>query len=209
VFGDEEDFSLYLKLFRIACHRFFLRIWAYCLMTNHVHFVAVPEKPNSIAKVFHWCNGIYDKCFNAKYGLTGNAWESRPHSSVLDEGYTFNAIRYVERNPVRARMVPNASDYQWSSARVHCGIGDDPLVDLSWPGLKEIGDWAAWVDIPNNQVDDCTLRKNTFTGRPCGDQSFVRSIEMLTGRVLSPRKRGPKPKAKEGRSLFSDTTGAE
>ena len=204
VFRDEEDFSLYLRLFRIACHRFLLRIWAYCLMTNHVHFVAVPEKPDSIAKVFHWCNGIYDKRFNEKYGLTGNTWEYRPHSSVLDEGYTFNAIRYVERNPVRAHMVANASDYPWSSARVHCGIATDALVDLSWPGLKEIADWAAWLEIPNNQHDEGVLRKKTFTGRPCGDQGFVRSIEGLTGRVLSPKKPGPKPNDKGGRSLFSD-----
>lgn len=158
VFLDAEDFSRYLELFRSACQMFLLRVWAYCLMTNHVHFVAIPQQVDSISKVFHWCNGIYGKYFNERYGLTGNLWEYRPHSSVLDEGHTFNAIRYVERNPVRAGMVASASDYPWSSARAHRGLGDDSLLDFSWPGAQAIPDWAAWLEIPNIRGFDDELR---------------------------------------------------
>src|SRR5262245_13690826 len=87
VFWEDSDRLYYLDLFRVACRTFLLRVWAYCLMTNHVHFVAIPEHVDSIYKVFHWSHGNYDKYFNRKYGLSGNLWESRPYSAVLDESH--------------------------------------------------------------------------------------------------------------------------
>ena len=189
VFWDDSDRWLYLQLLRVACRDFLLRVWAYCLMTNHIHLVAVPEQEDSIAKVFHWVNGAYDQRFNRRYGLSGNLWESRPHSAVLDEHHAFAAVRYVEMNPVRAGMVATASDYKWSSARVHCGLARDPLVDLSWPEPDRIPDWGAWLREPGEDEVD-RLRRSTATGRPCGDDSFIRSIEDLTKRSLTPKKRG-------------------
>src|SRR5262245_11366809 len=95
VFWDDEDRLRYLDLFRSACKEFLLRIWAFCLMSNHVHYVAVPERPDSIARVFHSSHGKYDKYFNEKYGLTGNLWERRPFSAVLDDRHAYSAVRYV------------------------------------------------------------------------------------------------------------------
>jgi putative transposase len=194
VFWDDADRLRYLNLLRFACTRFLLRIWAYCLMTNHVHFVGVPGRLDSIAKVFHWTHGRYDEYFNQKYDLSGNLWEDRPHSAVLDEDHAFNAVRYVERNPVRAGMVSNAWEYEWSSARARCGLGDDPLIDFSWPPEGSIPNWKTWVDIVGNRQVEDQIRKRTYSGRPCGDDSFVRTIESLTGRRLLPRKPGRKPK---------------
>src|SRR4030095_1359635 len=190
VFWDDADRLRYLELFRVACIKFCLRIWAYCLMTNHVHFVAVPRELNSIAKVFHWTHGRYDEYFNPKYDLTGNLWEDRLHSAVLDEGHVFNAVRYVERNPVRAGLILNAWEYEWSSARVHCGLDDDSLVDLSWPPVGQIPNWEAWLKIEGNSQMEDRIRKSTSSGRPCGDDSFVRTVECLTDRRLSRRKPG-------------------
>jgi putative transposase len=200
VFWDDADRRYYLDLFRSACKEFLLRIWAFCLMSNHVHYVAVPEQLDSIAKVFHSCHGTYDKYFNKKYGLTGNLWERRPHSTVMDDCHTFSAVRYVEMNPVRARMISAPVDYKWSSARIRCGLAYDTLLDLSWPPPGTIADWQAWLmeDEPEDIAN--LIRLHTTRGRPCGDDSFIKSIEDLTGRHFSPKKRGRKPGKKDPQS---------
>jgi putative transposase len=203
VFWDDADRLNYLQLFRSACQRYLLRIWAYCLMTNHVHFVAIPERLDSIGRVFHWCHGAYAKYFNQKYGLTGNLWELRPHSAVLDESHAMAAVRYVERNPVRAGMVAEASDYKWSSARVRCGLAYDSLLDQTWPPSGLIPDWAEWLAGEDDEAREKSIRRNTSVGRPCGDQSFIESIEQRTHRTLRAKRRGRKPEPRiEGSRLL-------
>lgn len=206
VFWDDADRLHYLELFRTACRMFLLRIWAYCLMANHVHFVAVPERLDSIGKVFHWSHGGYDKYFNAKYGLTGNLWENRPYSAVLDERHAMTAVRYVERNPVRAGMVVRASDYRWSSARVHCGLAYDSLLDPTWPPSGLIPNWAEWLAGDDDRTQEEHIRKSTSTGWPCGDESFIENIEQRTRRNFR-RKRPGRPRATRVESpmlLWSD-----
>src|SRR5262245_47762150 len=129
IFRDVADRLDYLSLFAQSCRDFRLRIVAYCLMTNHVHYIAVPECLDSIHRVFHRVNGTHAKRFNGKYGYIGHLWQERPFSCVLDEFHAWNAIRYVERNPVRARMVATASAYRWSSAAAHCHGSPDSLLD--------------------------------------------------------------------------------
>jgi putative transposase len=190
VFWDDADRLYYLELLRMACRTFLLRVWAYCLMTNHVHLVAVPERLDSIGKVFHWAHGKYDSYFNEKYALTGNLWERRPHSAVLDDRHAMASVRYVERNPVRAGMVPRASDYRWSSARVRCGLAYDSLLDPSWPPAGLIADWQTWLAGDDDTTQEDQIRRSTSTGRPCGDESFIADIESRTRRCLRPKPPG-------------------
>jgi len=119
VFLDETDCEVYLELLRDGSRRHHVRIAAYCLMTNHVHIVAIPEHPDSLSRLFHFAHGVYATRFNIKHGLTGHLWQARPFSSCLDDFHLWAAIRYVERNPVRAHMVDRAEDYRWSSAPAH------------------------------------------------------------------------------------------
>jgi putative transposase len=193
VFRDEDDRLLYLKLFAQSAHAYQLAVRSYSLMSNHVHFVATPGRHDSIHRVFHWCHTAYVDYFNEKYSLAGHLWEQRPFSCVLSEGHLQNALRYVELNAVRARMVSCATDYRWSSARAHCLGSADPL--LTGDDRLAIPGWAAWLDgeAYDPKVDDF-IRACTFSGRPCGDEAFVRDLERLMGRRLLPAKRGPKPK---------------
>ena len=195
VFLDEADRQMYLGLFLEDSRRFLLHILAYCLMTNHVHFVAVPERKDSIWKTFHRCHSAYAMAFNKKYGFSGHLWQSRPFSCVLDEAHQWAAVRYVELNSVRAGMVLLAEDFRWSSARAHCGIHDDPLVDPDWPPSGSIVDWKAWLrdrsEIPHI---DRLIRQNTTTGRPCGNEEFVKLVGSTLKRELGKKKPGPKVK---------------
>jgi REP-associated tyrosine transposase len=194
VFCDESDRHTYIKLLRESCSRFHLRIAAYCLMTNHVHFVAIPERQDSLSRTFHRCHGHYATRFNLKYGTTGHLWQARPFSSALDEEHFWAAIRYVERNPVRARMVDRAEDYPWSSAAAHCDQCEDWLLDSAWTCIPTIVDWAGWLTEDNEENLNSRIRGHTLTGRPCGGDAFVQDAERLLRRRLAPKKPGPKPK---------------
>jgi putative transposase len=120
----------------------------------------------------------------------------------LDEAYLWTAIGYVERNPLRARMVRKAENYRWSSAGAHCGLRQDDVLTTksSWrKQFEAIGDWSAWLaqgDAPQ-QLE--VLRRNAEKGLPCGSQKFIRKLEKLTGRALQYRARGrPRKDAEKG-----------
>jgi putative transposase len=155
-------------------------------MPNHVHLVAVPVEPNSFAKAFRRANSVYAKWFNKKHGLSGYLWQDRFFSCPMDEGHFWAAMRYVEQNPVRARLVTAAQDYHWSSAKYHCFGEPDPLIDTTWNPSDIIPDWKSWLMIADD-VYDQAIRTNTRKGLPCGDEWFLSLIEKHLGRSLRPR----------------------
>jgi putative transposase len=192
VFRDVRDRLSYIDFFGESCAMYGLTIHAYSLMPNHVHYVAVPECPDSVAKTFHRAHGMYSNWFNEKHELVGHLWQERPFSCVMSEAHCSNAMRYIENNPVRAGLVSLASEYRWSSARAHCYGEPDPLLNSAETGA--IPGWADWLGGGNDPQIEGLIRECTFSGRPCGDETFVLELEELTGRKLHPVKRGPKPK---------------
>ena len=102
VFFSDEDHLAYIEFLRKACLKYDVQIWAYCLMTNHTHFIAVPKKTDSLAKCFSDAHVRYTRMTNKRENWKGHLWQVRFGSSVLDEEYLLAAARYVEKNPVRA-----------------------------------------------------------------------------------------------------------
>src|SRR5436190_3817011 len=98
IFHEDSDYLVYIRNLKNACVEFFVKIWAYALMTNHVHLIAVPESETSISRALQKAHTTYAEYFNGKYGFVGHVWQSRPDMSVMDDIYARNAIRYVERN---------------------------------------------------------------------------------------------------------------
>ena len=111
VFADDSDRLVYLRLMQQARHNSATSIWAYALMDNHVHIIAVPQREDSLAKMIKEAHEAYTKYFNTKYGLVGHAWQNRFKSFFMEWNYCLNAVRYVERNPVRAGIVSKAEHY--------------------------------------------------------------------------------------------------
>jgi putative transposase len=140
VFEEKDDYVQYLKWLTEYCKRYFLKIWAYCLLSNHVHFIAVPLENNSLAKTFNTLHMRYAQYFNKKKEAKGHLWQGRFYSCILDERRLYAAIRYVENNPVRAKIVERPDEYQWSSARSHIYKEDNPV-------LWEIGGKVLNLDI--------------------------------------------------------------
>jgi putative transposase len=149
-----------------------------------------PKGREEHLEALHEAHTAYAKYYNAKYGFTGHVWESRPYISAMDESHMWNAIRYVERNPVRAGIVARAEEYLWSSAAAHCGLRDDILLSAEFPPEGVISDWSEWLRIDHSEEERRAIRNHLKTGLPlCSPQSLP-ELEAITGQNLHPQKRG-------------------
>jgi putative transposase len=192
VFRTNDDRRAYLRLLDRFAKQFGMSIWAYCLMSNHIHMIAVGKQLNSISMALGNTHRSCSRSRNQETGVTGHLWANRFFSTPLDESHLWAAVRYVELNPVRARLVGEAADYPWSSAQAHAGLQKIPILDPERPFPGPIGDWATWLRAGLEEQTADRLRLNTSTGRPTGSDYFVRELEVQLGRRLRPRKRGPK-----------------
>lgn len=193
-FFCNEDYQAYIEIMAKWCSRCKVDIWAYCLMPNHVHMIAVPRNGDSLWRAVGETHRRYTLRINFRRGWRGHLWQGRFASYPMDENYTLAAARYMELNPVRAGLAERPEAYRWSSALAHLSGKDDALVKVG--GLLDIaGDWR---DFLSNVVPDQELRqirRHERTGRPLGNADFIATLEKTLDRVLRRRKPGPKRKA--------------
>ena len=191
VFFEEADRQRYVSLWLEQCRDLGLEVWAWCLMTNHVHLVVVPSASEVLGRAMRRLNTRYTSAVNRRTGLCGHLWQGRFYSTPLEAAHVVTAIRYVERNPVRAGLVTEAWEYPWSSAAGHCGLRRDPLLSGERPLVAEVGDWRSFL-MDEDDSAMAFLRERTRTGRPCGSADYVGELEKRLGRQLVSGKRGPK-----------------
>jgi len=193
VFFADDDRRAYLAWLKDYAEKFEVEILAYCLMTNHVHLIAAPATEDGLQRVLKPLHMRYAQRINRRRGWTGHLWQGRFFSSALDRDYLWAALRYVERNPVRARIARKAQSYRWSSAAAHCGLRQDPVLSAkpAWRRKFEaIGDWSAWLAEGDDPQRLEVLRRNVDKGLPCGSETFIRTLEKQTGRALRYRPPG-------------------
>ena len=190
-----EDYLLYLALMAHSCDRYGVAIWAYCLMPNHAHLIAVPSTEEGLRRAIGEAHRRYTLEVNQREGWSGYLWQGRFFSFVMDEPHTIAAARYVELNPVRAGLATRADEYVWSSARAHLSGRDDALVSVA-PLLSRVDDWRALLneDADPSMVD--LFQRHETNGRPLGSEDFIAGLERLLGRILRPRQPGPQPKGR-------------
>ena len=190
VFEEDADFRRYLSWLRECSDRYSIEIWAYCLMRNHVHFVCIPKTDGALAHAFNTLHMKYAQYFHGKKGVTGHLWRGRFLSCMLDDQSVFEEVRFIENNPVRARLVERAEDYPWSSARHHVLGESDPVIMNGSFLNGEIKDWRAYLA----ERGDTPILTRTWhslkTGRPAGDEGFVHALEKILGRRLIALPRG-------------------
>jgi putative transposase len=195
VFFSSGDRQEYLSLLSQSAVKHALKFLAWCLTSNHAHFVVVPRQRRSLAGTFGEAHRRYTQMVNFREGWRGYLWQERFHSYPLDKRHLLAAVRYVEMNPVRAGLVERAEDWEWSSARYHLGIRTtDRLVrEQGLYGL--VDDWGRYLSEANedgNTKIDLHLR----SGRPLGSDEFTERLERLVGKNLR-RKTGGWPKGKK------------
>lgn len=193
VFTTDALRRAYLQLLseHAAANR--LRLLAYCLMTNHVHIVAVPEADSSMANTFRHAHGRFSQYWNTDRNRTGHLWQNRYYSCPVEELAVCRVMAYVENNPLRAGMVERAEDFEWSSAGAHLGrIGAGTMLDMEWWQRRWTAeDWRG-VLLERSALEGelRAIRQATYTGRPLGSKQFIAGLERKLGRVLEGRTGG-------------------
>ena len=200
VFFVDGDREAYLRVLREQCGKHGVRVLAYCLMTNHIHLVLTPAREDSLNPAVGRTHFIYTQHVNRLHGRSGHLWQGRFHSAPMDEAHALAAVRYVERNPVRAKMTRAPWTYRWSSAAAHTGAPDATrILDLqAWNQLADGITWKEFLTKPEDQEMTAALRLNTRIGRPLATDSFLSKLEHKLNRRLRPlpvgRPNKPQPK---------------
>lgn len=180
VFFCPGDRLAYLSLVSETVVDAGVRVLAWCLMENHVHFVVVPEAADSLAVLLRRVHGRYAHMVNVRKGRTGQLWQNRFQSCPVSEERLGTAVAYVELNPVRAGLVAGAEDYRWSSAAAHLGLEQDKLGLLDRDFWLRQGGAESWREVLSKGADPLAwrlLRRCTFAGRPFGGEEFVAEFE--------------------------------
>jgi putative transposase len=192
VFFSTADYKAYLRLMAAWCGQQGVEVWAYCLMTNHVHLIAVTGSEQGLARAIGEAHRRYTVRVNQRENWRGYLWQGRFSSYPLDEQHLLAAVRYVERNPVRVGLAERPWQYPWSSAAAHVRNRDDILVRVK-PMSDRVADWREYLSTEPDSTDMEVLQRHLRTGRPLGSPEFVESLEAKLARSLIPHKRGPKP----------------
>jgi putative transposase len=213
VFLGPDDCRSYLDLLGRHASRYGARILGYCLMTNHVHLIAVPQTEGSLARALGRTHSEYALELNREEGRSGHLWQNRFFSCPMDDSHVLSALRYVELNPVRANLAAAPWDWPWSSARAHVTGAIDAVLDGHW--MEEFAPWnfGEWKEILSASIaagESVAVRRATRTGEPLGSREFILGLERRMGKRLRvgdrgrPRKK-PQPAEKEAvqDSLFA------
>ncbi len=188
-FFCDDDYAAYIELMAHWCHERGVRVWAYCLMPNHVHLIVVPSSEEALARAIGEAHRRYTRRINFREKWRGYLWQGRFASFVMDEAYLLAAVRYVELNPVRASLVLDAADWRWSSATAHLSGRDDALVQVA-PLMAMVPDWRGFLNSAMPEEELRNLREHARTGYPLGHTTFVERLERTVGRSLRPGKPG-------------------
>lgn len=187
VFNDDADREKYLTLVKKYSQLYKTDILSYCLMSNHVHFIAIPYKEDSLAKTFNFAHMQYSQYFNKKTSSCGHLWQGRFFSCVLDEPHLIMASQYIERNPVRAKIVKKAWEWKWSSAAYNAGKKQKDII-LKDGLAAYIGEtkkiWKERFDEEENQRIISNIKVQTAKGLPLAGDEFIDKLEKKLNRKL-------------------------
>jgi putative transposase len=188
VFFVKDDRRVYLELLKEQCDKYNLKIKAYCLMTNHIHLVGIPHKEDSLAKAIGRTHFRYTQYINRMHKRSGHLWQGRFYSCALDKKGFWLAAKYIELNPVRAKICRLPWQYEWSSAAAHVDSKiSSRLLNLSEWNKQITG--AEWQKELTDGIDEkqvSRIRSSTHIGRPLGADSFISKLEIIFGRRIRP-----------------------
>ena len=137
-FVHSADYERYLATLAEFKRKLGVKVYAWCLMTNHVHLLLEPSNATSLGLLMRRLSGRQTRYHNRLEQRSGTLWEGRYKSSLVqNEGYLLACCRYIELNPVRARIVAAPEDYPWSSCRARLGYARSGILDLD-PCYQEL-----------------------------------------------------------------------
>ena len=199
IFFADHDRIVYLNLLAKYFPKYEIRLIGFCLLTNHVHLAVIPEKESLFSEGIGQLHHDFSLWQNIQCQTSGHLWQNRFFSSPVEDDRVWQALSYVELNPVRARIVEHAWDWEWSSARAHV-TGHDPsgLLDMQyWQKKFNPEEWKRYLEQEAaNAAVAAQIRYATMKGYFWGSEEAARRLEQELGKQLVPRKRGRKPSPK-------------
>lgn len=191
VFFSDSDRKLYISLLQKAKDDAQCNFLAWCLMSNHVHFIIIPKHASSFSDLFRWVHAHYTRHVNKREDCIGHLWQERFHSSPLSHSHLCHSLRYILLNPVKAGLARRSTDYRWSSARFTFNpqIGDPliskPLDSRLVDALRTMG--------KKTYVEDCKqiefrLRNNFAYAHPEQIQSWESEFGIRAAPLRGPRR---------------------
>jgi len=198
VFQDDADRLAFLQALAKTKERYPFRLLGYCLMTNHFHLLLQPESGQSISRILQSLTVAHTWRYHKRHRTSGHVWQGRFKSPVVqDDAHLLVVLRYIEANPLRAKMVADPDVYRWSSFPAH-GLGrDDPLVNAfpEWEGLgrteaERRRRWRARVCAAQNEAELMTVRGSLRSGRPFATSEWTGQMAERLNIELIPRPRG-------------------
>ena len=191
VFHKDRDYAAFLKLLDGANDRVPMRLLSYCLMPNHFHLVLWPRHDGDMSRWMHWLTTAHVRRYHRHYQSSGHVWQGRYKSfPIQEDDHLLTVMRYVERNPVRAKTIPirKAQRWPWSSiGRLPKGV-DRPPLDAG-PVVRG-DDWLRWVNEPQTESELKALRQSISRGRPFGSESWQADTAVRLGLESTLRPRG-------------------
>lgn len=204
-FIEVENYQFYLELWQRLAARYGVAVHAYCLMTNHIHFLVTPVNETAISNTMKVVGSRYAQYINKSYGRTGTLWEGRHRPSLVQsDRYLLTCMRYIELNPVRANMVVRPREYRWSSYRVNA-FGDASFLEahatyrcLGKTKRERCAAYRALFRHHLSAKDVHLIRRAAHYCQPVGDDRFRERIEQQYKVKLGYMKPGrPKKTEKE------------
>ena len=193
VFHTEHDYSIFVGLMKAALARAHIELFAWCLMPNHLHFVVRPRTDDDLARWMHWLLTTHAQRHRSRHVTTGHIWQGRYRSFPIQmDSHFLRVLRYVERNPVRAGLVPCSRDWRWSSLTERMSPERNPALLASSP-VPLPTPWVDCVDAPLTDAELSDIRTSVRRGRPLGDPAWTRGTSERVGLPATLRLRGRPP----------------
>ncbi len=215
IFFSPDDYHRYREWLIGAAAEYDCAIHAYVLMTNHVHLLVTPGDAESLPRMMQSLGRNYVRYVNWAYERTGTLWEGRYRAAPIDsEAHFLSCCRYIELNPVRARMASHPREYPWSSYRAHAHGANDALVSdhalYRMLGRSTREREKAYRELFRENLEAeflDRLREATNGGWALGDDRFKRQIAKAAGRRAAPLPKGRPPKTKKKKRRMKDKPG--
>ena len=198
IFRSAADYQRMLDLLFEHSRVHKVDIHSYVLMTNHLHLLLTPQEDQGLSKMMQAVGRSYVQVFNKVHGRTGTLWEGRYRSTLIQtERYLLACMAYIDLNPVRAHMVAQPEQYEWSSYAHYAGLGTDRLITphaLYWGlGNTPFAREAAYAELVHAGVSSDqqgALTDATLSGWALGDEGFLKTLQTQTSRRLGKGKAG-------------------
>jgi putative transposase len=173
IFRKERDFEAFEEVIALAKQRLPMRVLAWCVMSNHWHFVLWPRRDGDLSEFMRWLTVTHTQRWHAAHHTsgTGPLYQGRFKSfPIQEDDHLWTVLRYVERNPLRANLVADAAQWRWSS--LWHRLQGNPAGLLDDGPLTHPRRWLQQVQSPQTEAEVEALRRSVVRGTPFGEASW-------------------------------------